>query len=92
MTPAPITASVRGSSSSCTTSSLEKMQVPSNGVARVTRRLSPDRQHDGGRSDPSLQPAHFVFEKERVRVDKARGRCRQIDAVAQKLVRSTSIS
>ena len=53
---------------------------------RIARRLGADRQHDGGRSDPSLQPAHFVFEKERVRIDKARGRGRQLDAVAQKLV------
>ena len=39
-----------------------------------------------GGGDPSLQAAHFIFEMERVRIDKARARGCQLDAVALELM------
>ena len=86
ITPAPITASVRGSSSSCMTSSLEKIQVSIQGRAPVADRIGADGQHDRGGTYTSLQAAQFIFEVENVRFDKARSRRGQFDAVAQELM------
>ena len=86
ITPAPITASVRGSSSSCIMSSLEKMQVSIERRPLVARRMGPNRQHNRCGGNSSLHSARFIFEVEHVRIDKARARRGQLNTVAQKLM------
>ena len=86
ITPAPITASVRGSSSSCIMSSLEKMQIAVSGVRLSRAAWVPTASTILAAEIRSLHAARFIFEMEHVRIDEARARGGQLDAVAQKLM------
>ena len=62
------------------------MEVPSSGVRASRAAFVPTASTIVVGGDASLKTAHFVFELQHVRIDKARARGGQLDAVALELM------